>query len=352
MLNNDEIKRAIKQKEIELKISFYLKDGKILQYEKEKDFLSSPLKNNLYSDRIKLTMGPIVKVLNKKRINSKYRFNGKKDLYDLRKSNNKYLISPGESIIILTNERIKLNGNYACIIVPRISLSDVGVVVTTAYVDPFYNGVMRLHLSNLSDKTFELSTLEAIAQCFFFRLSDSVSIEFKDDFPTKSVFFGQTWSEILDSNRTPFPIKKDSSNVDKFSNLKYQLSIICAFLKKHSIIFIIITNIVAIACGYAVFKQQFKEYTYVATQIQDILKPTSSEIVILPGETYGEKEIVIEHSKSEIISVLCNNDDINYKIISGNKENETKIIFSISLSSAPVNKYEINFSYIVVRSIE
>lgn len=42
MLNNDEIKRAIKQKEIELKISFYLKDGKILQYEKEKDFYQAP----------------------------------------------------------------------------------------------------------------------------------------------------------------------------------------------------------------------------------------------------------------------------------------------------------------------
>lgn len=352
MLNNEEIKRAINRKEIELTISFCLKDGKIMQCENEQDFLSSPLKNNLYSDRIKLTMGPIVKVLNNKRINSKYRFNGKQDIYDLRKSDNKYIINPGESIIILTNERIKLSGKYACIVVPRISLSDVGIVVTTAYVDPFYNGVMRLHLSNLSDKIYEFSTLEAIAQCFFFELSDSVSTEFKENFPTKSVFFGQTWSEILNSDRTAFPTKKESSNVDKFSNLKYQISILWSFIKKYSIIFLIITNIVAIVSGYAVFKQNFEEYTLVATQIQDILEPTSSEIAILPGEIYGEKEIVVEYSKSDIISVMCNNDDIKYRIISGNKENETKIIFSVSLSSAPAEKYEMNFTYAIVRRIK
>lgn len=195
MLNNEEIKKAINKNEIEILISFGMKDNVPILYDFEHNLLDDSLKSNLYSDRLKLTMGPIVKILNKKTVSKKYRFKASNKLYDLRKTNHKYVISPGESIIILTNERMKLNGKYACLIVPRISLSDVGIVVTTAYVDPFYDGLMRLHLSNLSDKPYELHTLEAVAQCFFFEFSESVSEMFKDQFPTKSVFLGKHGKE-------------------------------------------------------------------------------------------------------------------------------------------------------------
>lgn len=351
MLSNEKIKRAISNKEILVSVSFGYKEGVLTLYETEQDFLSSPLKDNLYSDRLKLTMGPIVKVLNKP-VHFKYRFKTARDYYDLRKSNNKYVINPGESIIILTNERIKLNGKYACLVVPRISLSDVGVVVTTAYVDPFYDGVMRLHLSNLSNKSYELTSLETIAQCFFFELSDPVAETFREQFPTKSVFFGQTWHGILDSDRNPFPTKKESASIDKFSNLKYQLNILLSFAKKHSLVFLLFANIFIILCGFATFKQNFEQHTIVVEQIEGLLEPTASEIVINPGENYGEKEIAVEYEKSDIISVLCNNDEINYKLISGDMVNETKIVFSTSLTRAPVDKYEIDFTYVIVRRIK
>ncbi|MEY8391903.1 hypothetical protein AALA98_11110 [Lachnospiraceae bacterium 45-W7] len=232
MLGNEEIKKVITDKEIELTVSFGFKDGMPTQYETEQDLLSTQLKDNLYSDRLKLTMGPIVKVLNQKLVKSKFRFKATRDCCDLRKSNNKYTINPGESIVILTNERIKLNGKYACLIVPRISMSDVGIVVTTAYVDPYYNGVMRLHLSNLSDKSYELTFLETIAQCFFFELPDYVPEKFEEEFSMKSVFFGQTWNGILNSDRNPFPTKKESANVDRLSNIKYQINILIRFYCK------------------------------------------------------------------------------------------------------------------------
>ena len=162
MLSNKTITNALNNKEINITISFSLQNGVPTLYESEQDILSSPLKNNLYSDRLKLTMGPIIKILNKKAINPKYRFKGMIDCYDLSKSDDKYIINPGESIIVLTNEKVELNGKYACLIVPRISLSDVGIVVTTAYVDPFYYGLMRLHLSNLSDKAYELTDRKSV----------------------------------------------------------------------------------------------------------------------------------------------------------------------------------------------
>lgn len=351
MLSNETIIRALNNKEINISIAFRFQDGIPTLYETEQDILSSPLKDNLYSDRLKLTMGPIIKILNKKTIHPKYRFKGMFDCYDLSKSNNKYIISPGESIIVLTNEKIELNGKYACLIVPRISLSDVGIVVTTAYVDPFYHGLMRLHLSNLSDKAYELTTLESIAQCFFFELSDQVSEIYKEHFSEKSVFFGQTWYGILNTGRKPFPTKKESASIDRFKNFKYQLSIIWSMVKKHSLIFVLFTNIFVLLCGFSAFKQQFERYTDAIVQIEEYSTPISSEIIINAGETYGEKEITVNCSKSDIISVLCNNDDIHYKILSGSVENEAKIIFSYSLSSAYTGEYEMNFTYIIVRRI-
>lgn len=310
------------------------------------------MKDNLYSDRLKLTMGPIIKVLNKKRINPKYRFKSLPDCFDLRKFDNKYIINPGESITVLTNEKIKLNGKYTCLVVPRISLSDVGIVVTTAYVDPFYQGVMRLHLSNFSDQVYELSSLEAIAQCFFFELSDTVAETYKDEFSMKSVFYGQTWKGILSSDRNPFPIKKQSVMVDRFLKMKKQINSLGSYIKRHSLSFMIITNLVAILCGYAAFKQEFIRYTSAMQQIEDFLEPIASEIVIKEGTLYGEKEINVPYEKSDIVSILSNNDEVQYKIMSSDVKSETKIVFSYSLSSALPENYELNFTYVIVRRIK
>lgn len=352
MLTKEQIVKALNDKEIEIAISFGFEDGNLVSYDTEKDFLNSPLKDNLYSDRLKLTMGPVIKVLNKKRVKAKYRFKTILDCHDLRNSNNKYIINPGESIIVLTNEKIKLNGKYACLVIPRISLSDVGVVVTTAYVDPFYHGVMRLHLSNLSDKSYELTALESIAQCFFFELSESVATEFQEQFSTKSVFFGQTWKGILESDRNPFPTKKQSAKIDKFSNLKYQLSIVWEFVKKHSLIFTLIANLAVIICGFVTFQQGITEYTATVDQVEDFLEPMASEIVINSGEFYGEKEVVVGYEKSDIVTVLCNNDQVHYKILSSDVENKAKIVFSYELESVATNKHEVNFTYVVIRRIK
>lgn len=352
MLSNEKIKKALNDKEIEITVSFESKGDNFVSNENEQDFLSSSLKDNLYSDRLKLTIGPLVKVLNKKAIKSKYRFKLAKDCIDIRKSNNSYIISPGESVVVLTNERIKLNGKYACLIVPRISMSDVGIVVTTAYVDPYYNGVMRLHLSNLSDKSYELKFLESIAQCFFFELSDLVSKDFEENFSMKSVFFGQTWKGIFNSDRNPFPTKKESVNIDRLSNLKYQLNILGEIIKKHSLIIALFTNIFVILCGFAAFNQTFAEYTTAVEQVETFFEPTASEIVINSGEIYGEKEITVQYKKSDIVSVLCNNDEVHYKISSGNVESETKIVFSFYMDSPHSDEYEVDFTYAIIRRIK
>lgn len=350
MLSNQKIKELLTDNAIEITVSFYKNDNnEIVLYNPEKPLLDSASKNNLYSDRLKLSMGPIVKVISKKRINKEFLYKNIQDCVDLRKCDNKYIIAPGESIIILSNERIKLNGKYACLVIPRISLSDVGIVVTSAYVDPYYQGLMRLQLSNLSNKPYELSTLESVAQCFFFALTDEVSTEYSESFSTKSVFYGQTWQGILESDRLPFPTKKQSAENAKFETIKYQFGMICEFLKKHSIIFLLVTNFLVIGSGYLLFKQDYSHYKDTVSQIENWLEPESSEIIIEPNDQYGEKEIIVETRKSDIITILCNNDDIHFELFSGNTENETRILFSYNSRFSSQDKREIAFSYVIVR---
>ncbi len=49
------------------------------------------------------------------------------------------MVTPGESISVASNERITLGSKTAAFILPRITLSDVGVFLTVAYIDAFWD---------------------------------------------------------------------------------------------------------------------------------------------------------------------------------------------------------------------
>lgn len=348
MLSDINILEILKNNEISISVSFYKNGNEFRMYNQEMPLLQSGSATNLYSDRLKLTMGPVIKVISKQSVKRKYAFKNTSNYMDLRKNNYSYTIDPGESIIILTNENIKLNGKYSCIVIPRISLSDVGIIVSSAYVDPYYQGVLRLQLSNLSNKPYDLKVLEAVAQCFFFELKSEASVKYKDGFSIKSVFFGQTWAEILESDREPFPTKKIPSESNRMSIIKQQLGIIGQFLKKHSIIFIVLTNFFAIVTGYSIIKQDYYHYRNIVSQIEEWLEPILSEIIIEPNETEAKKEVLVDIPKADIVTVLCNNDSIHFELFSGSSTNETKIVFIYTSNSSDVRR-EIDFTYIIVR---
>lgn len=350
MLNDETIKKELKYGGIDISVAFYeTQEGNIESYAEEKNILESPLSKNIYSDRVKLTLGPLVKVLDNVPIPKKNRFKNMIDCYDLRTNGNKYVLKPGESIILITNEKIKLNGNFGCLVIPRISLSDVGIVVSTAYVDPYYHGVMRLHMINLSKNPYELKVVEAIAQCFFFKLTNSVSIKYQEEFSAKSVFYGQTWNGILQTDRIPFPTKKNSIVSNTLENIAHQLKSLIGMLQKYSLLIIIITNAIAILVSYNALLVKFENTEKKVNYITEWLNPTASEILVKQGKTNGEKEIIVDCPKADIITVLCNNDDISYRIASGNTNDESIITFTYELSSKTNTDYEINFTYVIVK---
>lgn len=350
MLSTSQIEAAILEKKIKILGSFYYEGNTLTFCNEGKDILSEFLKGNLYSDRLKLTIGPVIKVLRKRSFNPKYRFKNLGECIDLRKTpNTSYVIKPRESIIVLTNEYIELNGDYAALIFPRVSLSDVGIVVTPAYIDPYYNGILRLHVANNSEYPFSLKILEPIAQCFFFKLSESISDTFKDNFSQKSVFVGQNWSSIINEERLPFPTKKRPKTSNQIiDTFKYQVANIGAFIRKHSLLAILIPNVIVLMTGY----NSFLEYKSLTEQLIKNFEPASAEIIVAPGEIYGKKEIVMKTGKNEILTVLCNNNSVTSRIFSSDKENESRIVFSYKREKSTDEQYEVDFNYMVLRRID
>lgn len=349
MLNDNQVREAIDDGKIKVYYFFHKdEEGKIIKYKEEKSFNEVPeFSAYLYSDRLKITLGPIIKPLKRKKVSRKYRFKEFLDCFDMFKSSHAYLLQPGESIIILTNERISLDGYHSALIIPRVSLSEVGIIVTSAYIDPYYNGLLRLNVTNNSQSPYELKTLEAIAQCFFFKLPGEVNKNYERQFSQKSVFIGQNWKSIFDEDRPPFPVKKNKKYTNPvIDRVKYSLHAVINFINKNALITALISTSVLGWTGYVAFNN-YKNNT---EKIISNFESKSTEIIINSGELYGEREITVEYEKDEILTILCNHDGINFEIFSGD-DGTTDIVFSYKLKTPQSNKYEIDFTYIVVRKV-
>ena len=152
----------------------------------------------------------------------------------------------------MTNERIVLNGYYSAIIIPRVKLSEIGIIVTPAYIDPFYDGILRLLVTNTSDFEYKLKALEVIAQCYFFKFPQPVPENFKQEFAHKSDFYGKNWQSIINEDARPFPTRKEPAENSIIENIKSQFRNIYYWIKEHALI----TSIIGlVSLGYAGYKQ-------------------------------------------------------------------------------------------------
>jgi len=263
MLNIIEINEAIENGSIKIFYSFEKNGDNIEFNQNEIPFAEYKLaKELLYSERLKLTLGPIIKSHQNKSFNLKKRFKNDSQCIDMRKNQNKYIIRPKESITILTNERIVLDGNYAAVIIPKVSLSDIGINLTPAYIDPYYDGLLRLLVTNTTEKSFELNCLDSIAQCYFFKLNSEIPELFKEQFPRKSVFFGQNWKRILLEDAFPFPTRKNPLINFKIGEvIRTRIENIWRFLHQNALISSIIIIIITAFISYGKIKNDFLNFS-------------------------------------------------------------------------------------------
>lgn len=213
---------------------------------------------DLKAVRMSITLGPVVKKQNSG-IKKEYRFKGKRNLVDLTKCEGKLIISPREMVSILSNEYFRLDGSTSALIIPRLTLADIGVGLIPTYIDPFWDGILQMSLVNNTISAYELKLGEPIAQCFFFNIAGEVSNSHRDAFPRKSHHFGQTWEKILQEDAEPFPKKKRIENIrliEKFKYLTHDYKKLLSALLKTGFLF---TVLIAVGKFYNLISRTEKE---------------------------------------------------------------------------------------------
>lgn len=230
MLSHNEVDARIDAKTIQIWYSFLPNSAGGFDYH-ENDLavdLSLPetaatrfFQKNRYSTHVHLTAGPIVKSHHGIRVGGRQGYGNHPNCFDLRLQDNKIIVEPSEMLTILTNERIALDGKTAAIVTPRVTNTDSGLILTTAYIDPFYNGICRVVVCNMTPQRQTLCLLEPLAQCFFFDLSSSVAEAYRESFSQKSVFYGHTWRRLLANTNNPFPqLKSPNPSLGWFERFK------------------------------------------------------------------------------------------------------------------------------------
>lgn len=158
-----------------------------------------------------LTAGPLYRSMNKT-ITSRYnseiarsKFRDDPDFYDARNNiRNEFTIFPNETLQIFTNEWVMFPPDLGCIVVPTVRNNDKGLILSTAYIDPNFKGILRVVVRNVSDEQQVMKVLQPLAQCIFFQLDELADTfinlaDYSKSLNHKSGFYGLTWNRIIDS---------------------------------------------------------------------------------------------------------------------------------------------------------
>ncbi len=215
MLTQDAVESLIKQRELDIFYTFsrfgsdpatQLAETAVAPATSD-GVATRMFRQNFTGDRLYLTMGPVAKS-HSGSAGRRPRFKTHADCIDLRASNGTLVIEPRETLMVSTNERIRLGGKLAAYILPRLTNVDAGLLYTPSYIDPYWDGILQAVIVNVTDRPQSLQIGEPIAICRFYRVEGIVPTSLRDTFPKRSHHFGQAWSKILEEDADPFPLRK------------------------------------------------------------------------------------------------------------------------------------------------
>lgn len=167
---------------------------------------------NFFGNRLGITLGPLVYSHNYGRSRDRKNFKDRKSVFDLRETNGRISLRPGENITVNSIESIRLGEKWGAITLPRLTHATAGVVLSASYIDPLWNGVLVFHIVNHGRLPIELQIGEKIGACHFYEVkSTTISRGDSESFANKSHHFGQNWKKIVVGDADPFPQKKISS---------------------------------------------------------------------------------------------------------------------------------------------
>lgn len=88
-----------------------------------------------------------------------------------------YLLKPGETVVVITAEKIAIPHAYSATVWPRFNMVKRGVFQSMVKIDPTWYGKLAISMSNLSPAEVELNHGEAFATLLFYELSKDSDVD-------------------------------------------------------------------------------------------------------------------------------------------------------------------------------
>jgi dUTPase len=217
MLTEDALLQRLRSGEVEISYSFDpfttppepLPPNSAVEPDNAESRATKIFERAFFGDRLGLTLGPLVLSHKYGWTRGRRRYKGRSGVFDLRETQQKIQIQPGESITVNSNEKVALGSHTGAITLPRLSHATAGLVLSPSYIDPYWNGILVLQMVNLSSRPFELTFGEKFAITRFYDLQGNpLPAHFRTRFAEKSHHYGLSWERVLTSDADPFPLRK------------------------------------------------------------------------------------------------------------------------------------------------
>lgn len=251
---------------------------------------------NLTRSRLALTLGPLVKpLLRLGHVPKAQRYADHSQVVDLRRSGRGWVLPPGQSAIVFTNEYVRLSHDLVGIILGRVSSYHTGLVTATSFVDSTWDGLIELHLINTARRSVRLHIGMEIGRLFILeaeggsRNGSSVS--------RQGLHFGYTWPRILADEIDPFP----RGSTPKARSIVARLDSANDFLRRYAGYGLASLAVLATTAGVPLYGQIQEAVSAAAqarendVQISALLARApvtgTERVTVEPGETGAETRV-------------------------------------------------------------
>lgn len=129
--------------------------------------------NNPEGTGIEVRIGKVYKTKGKGFLGVEERETPKVELAAEYGKDKRYVIKPGEFVIVETMEKVNMPDDIQGMITPRSTLCRSGIQLLFSQIDPGYSGTITLGLKNLSDEPFTFELGARAAKFFFFTVEGS-----------------------------------------------------------------------------------------------------------------------------------------------------------------------------------
>ena len=97
---------------------------------------------------------------------------------DAKPYGNKIIIKPKHTIVIITEESLKIPSDLTAHIISKGSLFSIGLSPVSTYADPGFTGQLGLVTTNTSEKYIVLDTEQSVAKIHFTQLSSNSTVAY------------------------------------------------------------------------------------------------------------------------------------------------------------------------------